>query len=148
MGIDLGLISKLSMLLGIFFTVIGLASTNSFNYSDQATIFLVIGGVFFIVAFVTLFPISKHASRQEKIFVVTGVLSIILMVSAVIVYTIVSIRTEIIPVIIRGPSRTPATEALRVQLIPEHIYASTSLTLMVIGLMLLLYSFYLKAKFL
>jgi hypothetical protein len=142
-----GYISKMSVIIGIIFLIIGITLIKPFTFSPEASTFMLFGGALLAIAFVTHFQVYKNSTRLEKIFAACGALAIFLIVLAIVVHTIVEVRTEIVRTSVRI-SHIEVREALVAKLVPVPIYSSVSLILAAAGLTLLFYSLYLKIRYL
>ncbi|MCL6579221.1 MAG: hypothetical protein K6T73_07525 [Candidatus Bathyarchaeota archaeon] len=140
-------ISKISVVIGIIFLILGVTLIKPFTFSIEASTFMLLGGALLAIAFITHFKIYKNSTRPEKIFATCGALAIFLIVLAIVVYTIVEVKTETVQISVRI-SRIQARDALVAKLVPVPIYSSISLILAAAGLALLFYSLYIKTKYL
>lgn len=140
-------LSKIFMVIGIILLIVGAALVKPFAFSLEAATFLLFGGTLLAAAFVAHFQVYKNSTRLEKTFAACGALAIFLIVLAIVVYTIVEVKTEIVQTSIHT-SRMKTQEALIAKLVPVPIYSSVSLILAAAGLTLLFYSLYIKIRYL
>ncbi|MEM2118183.1 MAG: hypothetical protein QW386_04095 [Candidatus Bathyarchaeia archaeon] len=142
-----GYISKIFVIIGTIFLIVGITLIKPFSFSPEASTFLLFGGVFLAAAFVAHFQVYKNSTRLEKIFAACGAIAIFLIVLAIVVYTIVDVKTEIVQTSIHI-SRIEVRDILVAKLVPVPIYSSVSLILAAAALALLFYSLYIKIRYL
>ncbi|MEM3459545.1 MAG: hypothetical protein QXN36_01805 [Candidatus Bathyarchaeia archaeon] len=128
--------------------ILGFAYMRPYNYiSLESTIFFSLGGFFFIAAFLAHSQVGRDSVLIEKVYVISVSLSIILLTSAVVVYTITDIKmvTEATTIHI---NRMYAIPGYKTEAIATPRYGSVALVLAAIGIIFLVYAFYLKIRLL
>jgi hypothetical protein len=128
--------------------ILGFAYIRPYNYiSPESTVLFSLGGFFFIATFLVHSQIGKDSTLTEKVYVIIVSLSIILLTSAIVIYTITDIRMVTEPTTIHI-NRMYAIPGYKTVAVTTPRYGSVALVLAAIGIIFLVYAFYLKIRLL
>ncbi|MEM2702760.1 MAG: hypothetical protein QXR45_06335 [Candidatus Bathyarchaeia archaeon] len=140
---------KILLVLGTAFLILSFVSIPSTWGFDkkEPLVFLFAAAFCLILAFLSRFSFFKNSNIYEKIFAISGILTILFFVSAIISYMFVEYRTEIIPMSIRI-NKIQAIPAYKEILVITHPYASVTTIFLMLSIILLAYAIYIKSKYL
>jgi hypothetical protein len=140
---------KILFVLGSALLILGFSSIPSTWGFDkkEPVVFLLAAAFCYIFAFLSRFGLFKSSNMYEKIFAISGTLTILFFVLAIMLYMFVEYRTEITPVVVRI-NKMQSIPGYKETLIITHPYASVTIIFLTLSIVLFVYAIYIKLRYL